>query len=252
VTSYAVPALDKALDILELLAGQSGGLGQAQVADAVGRTVGEIFRVLQTLERRGFVVRDAQSGLYLLSTRMLELANLHPPLRGLVQLALGPMRRLAEGARQSCNLAILEGARARVVAQVESPTDFGFRVRVGAGFPGESTASGIVLLAFAATDARAAAREELASRGLAASALAMLDDRIDAARVQGWVEDPDARQAGILDIVHPVLGRDGTAVAALTVPYVATSYSDSGAPAVRTLAAETAALISRQLQGVVA
>jgi DNA-binding IclR family transcriptional regulator len=208
--------------------------------------------VLQTLEKRGFIVRDAQSGLYQLSTRMLELANLHPPLRGLVQLALGPMQRLAEGARQSCNLAILEGVRVRVIAQVESPADFGFRVRVGADFPSESTATGTVLLAFAATDASASACTELAARGLAASALAALDDRMDAARTNGWVEDPDARQAGILDIVHPVLGRDGTAVAALTVPYVATSYSARDALAVRALAAETAAELSRLLHGAVA
>jgi DNA-binding IclR family transcriptional regulator len=249
VTSYAVPALDKALDILELLARQSGGLGQAPLAEAVGRTVGEIFRVLQTLERRGFILRDAQSGLYLLSTRMLELANLHPPLRGLVQLALGPMQRLADAARQSCNLAILEGVTVRVVAQVESPADFGFRVRVGAGFPSESTASGLVLLAFAEPDSRAAARAELSARGVEPAALAALDARITAAQARGYAEDPDARQPGILDIVHPVYGRDGHAVAALTVPYVSTSYSDSDAPAVRTLAAGTAAELSRLVQG---
>jgi DNA-binding IclR family transcriptional regulator len=47
---HSVPALDKALDILELLAGRSGGLSQAAIADAVGRSVNRVFRVLQTLE----------------------------------------------------------------------------------------------------------------------------------------------------------------------------------------------------------
>lgn len=44
---YAVPALDKALDVLELLAEQSGGLTQSEIADAVSRTPSQIFRVLQ-------------------------------------------------------------------------------------------------------------------------------------------------------------------------------------------------------------
>jgi DNA-binding IclR family transcriptional regulator len=47
---HSVPALDKALDTFELLAGRSGGLSQAAIADAVGRSVNRVFRVLQTLE----------------------------------------------------------------------------------------------------------------------------------------------------------------------------------------------------------
>lgn len=248
MTSYGVPAVDKALDILELLAAQSGGIGQAQLAEALGRSVGEIFRVLQTLERRGFITRDSRSGLYLLSTRMLELANLHPPLRGLVQVALGPMQRLAAAARQSCNLSILEGASVRVIAQVESPADFGFRVRLGAAFPSESTPAGTALLAFAMPDSREAALTELTARGLDAASFAALNGRIEAARRTGWVEDTDPVQAAILDIAHPVYGRDGHAVAALTVPYVATSYSAKEAGTVRELAAATAAELSVLVQ----
>jgi DNA-binding IclR family transcriptional regulator len=249
VTSYAVPALDKALDVLELLAGQSGGLGQAQIAEAVGRSVGEIFRVLQALERRGFILRDRPSGLYLLSTRMLELANQHPPLRGLVQLALGPMQGLALATQQSCNLSVLEGTSVRVVQQVESPADFGFRVRVGAAFPSESTASGAVLLAFAGSDVQNRVRGELTGRGVGEAALTELDQRMALSRRQGHLEQADERQAGILDIVHPVIGSDGHALAVLTVPYVATSYSTSDAPSVRAHAREAAASLSDMLQG---
>ena len=60
---YSVPALDKALDILELLAGRSDGLSQAAIAEAVGRSVSQVFRVLQTLEARGYLMREEQSGL---------------------------------------------------------------------------------------------------------------------------------------------------------------------------------------------
>ncbi|WP_022884893.1 IclR family transcriptional regulator [Glaciibacter superstes] len=245
-TNYAVPALDKALDILELLAGHAGGLGQAQVAEAVGRTVGEIFRVLQTLERRGFILRERQSGLYVLSTRMLELANQHPPLRGLVQAASDPMRRFAQETRQSCNLSTLESTVVRVIAHAESPADFGFRVRVGAGFPAASTSTGIVLLAFAEPDTLDFARAELAVHG---TDLVVLDERIAAARERGWASDPDPRQEGILDIVYPVFGRSPHAVAAFTVPYLATSYSEVDAGDVLTRAAGTAAEISRVVQG---
>ena len=212
---YAVPALDKALDVLELLADQSGGLSQAGIATAVGRSVNQIFRVLQRLERRGWIYRDRHSGLYLISTRMLDLAHRHPPLRGLVELALGPMRELAATARQSCNLSVLDADRVRVIAQVESPADFGFRVRVGADFPIDSTAAGITLTGGAAA---------------------------------GFLRRDDRAQPGITDLVVPVLGREGRPVAALTIPYVAT-VSEIGVDAVLGELIEAGRAISARLQG---
>ena len=113
-TDYSAPALDKALDILELLAGEAGGLTQTEIAEAVGRNVSQIYRVLATLERRGYLTRDDRSGRYVLSMALFDLAHRHPPLRGLVQLAAGPMRELADGIRQSCNLSVDEIGRAHV------------------------------------------------------------------------------------------------------------------------------------------
>src|SRR5688572_2088537 len=106
IPDYAAPALDKALDILELLADQGTGLSQTEIAEAVGRNVSQIYRVLATLERRGYLTRDDRSGLYVLSMALFDLAHRHPPLRGLVQLAAGPIRSLADRVRQSCNLSV--------------------------------------------------------------------------------------------------------------------------------------------------
>lgn len=212
---YAVPALDKALDVLELLADQAGGLTQGEIADAVARSVGQVFRVLQRLERRGWIYRDRQSGLYVLSTRMLDLANRHPPLRGLVQLALGPMRQLAESVRQSCNLSVLASERVRVIAQVESPSDFGFRVRVGAEFSLD-TPAGVVLSTGAPN---------------------------------GYLRRDDAAQPGITDLVVPVLDSGGGVAAVITVPYIATSFSEIDAAEVLTQLLALGKTVSARLQG---
>lgn len=238
---YASPALEKGLDVLELLANEATPVGQSQIATALGRSVGEIFRVLQTLERRGYIVRDADSGLYLLSMRLLDLAGRQPSLRALVLRAAGPMSRLADATAQSCNLAVLDGVQVRVIAQQESPSDFGFRVRVGAAFPAETTATGVVLLAFCQPDRRASILADLQLGGADAEALGR---RIHSARSEGFAQNTDARQPGILDLAFPVLDADGVAVAALTVPYVATTYSSVDADAVidalRAAAAEIA------------
>ena len=209
---YAAPALEKGLDILELLAGEAGGLSQLQIAEATGRTVGQIFRVLSTLERRGYVTRDRQSGIYVFSMKVFDLAHRHPPLRGLIAIATPLMRDLADLVRQSCNLSVLDEGRVRVIAQVESPADFGYRVRVGAVFPVATTATGAVLTS--------ALTEPLVR--------------------------PDALQGGITDIVVPV--RDGErTVAALTLPDVATTFSEVDSDKVLAAAVDTAAEISSRL-----
>ena len=214
MNDYSAPALDKGLDILELLAETVGGLSQSEIAEASGRTVGQMFRMLATLERRGYLLRDAQSGLYFSSMKLFDLAHRHPPLRALVSAAMPAMRSLAELVMQSCNLSVLDADRVRVIAQVESPSDFGYRVRVGALFAVESTATGAVLSGRAAR-------------------LVM----------------PDPLQAGITDVVAAIRDSRDATVAAITVPYVSTTFSGIPVNDVANAAGATATAISERLAG---
>jgi DNA-binding IclR family transcriptional regulator len=211
---YSVPALDKAFDVLEMLAESARPLSQTEIAEATGRTVSQLFRVLAALERRGWLLRDPDSGLYSFSMAAFDLAHRQPALRGLLDASLPPMRSLSEQVRQSCNLSVLDAGAVRVIAQVESPADFGYRVRVGAVFPASSTATGIVLT----TDVASLRRD-------------------------------DAVQAGITDLVVAVRDSRGGTRAALTVPYVATSFSGVDVDAVMDAAAAAAELIGRRLAG---
>ncbi|HTF67711.1 MAG TPA: helix-turn-helix domain-containing protein [Edaphobacter sp.] len=44
--TYATPALEKGLDVIELLAHQPGGLTKSEISRELKRTVSEIFRML--------------------------------------------------------------------------------------------------------------------------------------------------------------------------------------------------------------
>jgi DNA-binding IclR family transcriptional regulator len=72
--SYATPALEKGLDILELLAHERDGLTKSEVARGLGRTVSEIFRMLLCLERRGYI-SQASGDRYVLSLRLFQLVQ---------------------------------------------------------------------------------------------------------------------------------------------------------------------------------
>ena len=107
-SKYSVPALEKGLDILELLADATQPLSQVQIAERLDRSVNEIFRMLTRLEGRGYLHRGDE-GHYRLSAKLFALSHRHPPTAHLLDAALPLMRQLAHDVGQSCHLATLHG-----------------------------------------------------------------------------------------------------------------------------------------------
>lgn len=145
--NYAAPALDKGLDILEMLADAEQPMSLNVLAKAMGRTVSEIFRMAVTLEQRGYLSLDSNDR-YSLSLKMLELSHRQQPLKSLVATAMPLMRELAGRAYQSCHLSVYHDGQLLVVAQVDTPGPFTMGAKVGALGKLSDTASGTVLLAF--------------------------------------------------------------------------------------------------------
>ncbi len=90
---YRAPALDKGLDILELLASTDESFSQAEIAKALSRTPNEIYRMLDRLVHRGYVGRAAGDR-YELSLKLFALSHQHAPMRRLVSQAIPVMRPL--------------------------------------------------------------------------------------------------------------------------------------------------------------
>ncbi len=153
--SYAVPALEKGLDLLETLAAAPGGLSQSELARQLGRSASEIFRMLACLERRGYLEKDPASARYQLTLRLFALAHAHGPVDHLLRAAQLPMRELARTLGESCHLSVIGQGRLVVLAQVESANRIRLSIEVGARFPLLYTLSGRLLLAHAPAAERA-------------------------------------------------------------------------------------------------
>jgi DNA-binding IclR family transcriptional regulator len=221
---YTAPALEKGLDILELLASAREGLTQGAIAQRLGRSAPELFRMLSVLQRRGYLERHSD-GCYRLSLRMFELAHQHPPLNRLLAVALPAMQELAEATRQSCHLVLHFDQRILVVAQVESPEPMGFSVRMGAHFAmAMDRASPRVLAAFQPP----AVQEKLIAEMLAGSrkrvAAGAIRKELAQVAQQGFHRAPSATTAGVTDLCAPIFDHREGAVAALTLPYLSQKY----------------------------
>ena len=151
---YRAPALDKGLDILELLAGTDEGLSQAEIAKSLDRSANEIYRMLDRLVRREYV-RRTSSERYELTLKLFELAHATSPVRRLVSQSNPVLRRFARAAGQAVHLVVHDRNILVVIAQVDSPGYWNVSVRVGSRIGLVNTGSGHVFLAFASEEDRA-------------------------------------------------------------------------------------------------
>src|ERR1700751_5489577 len=99
---YAAPALEKGLDILELLASVSEALTHSEIANRLGRTITEVFRMLVCLEERGYISRTTSDERYQLTLKLFELVHHHHPLQRLVAQARPLVQQVASETSQSC------------------------------------------------------------------------------------------------------------------------------------------------------
>ncbi len=216
-TRYRAPALDKGLDILELLAATEDGLTQAEISKALGRSPNEIYRMLDTLVRRDYV-RRSSSDRYELTLKLFELAHRRPPLNRLVSQAIPVMRRFALQSLQACHLVVQDRNVLVVVAQVDGPGYWNVSIRVGSRVGLVKTGSGHVFLAFATPEERQLMLKEQEPGG-AERLPPGLENRLEEVRRQGYENMQSMQTASVSNLSVPIFGPLGTVIAALTCPY---------------------------------
>lgn len=248
---YSVPALEKGLDVLEFLAKAETPLSLTTIAQSMSRSPGELFRILSCLSGRSWITRIEDSDSYQLSLRLYELANIFPPIKRLTDAALPILSALAHETQQSCHISIAHQGELMVVQEVEGPGTTGVYVRQGSLFGLSTTASGRVLLAF--QDDATARRWLAMGKGKMVDrrrGVQDLDAQLRQIRAQGYEEVAGEWLGGVVDLAYPIYGAEGTAQAALAMPYVGIYAHEVGLAEVRKRMQQAAAAITHAIGGI--
>lgn len=216
---YRAPALDKGLDILELLATQPKGMTRSEIVKSLGRrSSSEIYRMLERLVMRGYVNRSFEGDRFSLSIKLFQLGSTFPPIRRLVDRAQPLMDVFAQRSQQSIHLAVPDRGKIFIVAQSTSQAAWEFRLRLGAELDLLTTGSGQTLLAFLTPEKR----QHLLQLDLEPVATAVNKLAADLAEIHetGHRIRPSQQLIGVTDISVPVFtGQDGP-VGVLTCPFL--------------------------------
>lgn len=216
--AYAAPALEKGLDILELLAEVGEPLSTRAIAERLKRSKSEIFRMVFVLQQRGYLVREAGTDRLALSRRLFDLGIRTPGGRQLTSIMPPLMERFSEESGQAVHLVVLSRGQTVVVATTSSHLDASVTVRPGYGRPAVEANSGLLILAFQSPARRRALLREASPEDQAKLDSPALLDVLSEIRATGYRIAPSHDILAVTDIAGPILGPSGHAEAALLVP----------------------------------
>jgi IclR family acetate operon transcriptional repressor len=215
-----VQAVERSLDLLELVVRADPEIGLRELSQASGLPVATTHRLLKALMGRQYLRQNPASRRYTVGPAALELAATIGASRNLVQLAEPSLRELVEISQESANLAAVDGTDVVYLAHAEAARMVRMFTQVGNRAPVYATGTGKALLAYM-TDpqrVRLLARLRLArytphtitDKRLLEAALAEIRER-------GYALDEGEYEEGVHCIAVPVCDREGRVIAALSI-----------------------------------
>jgi len=218
---YRAPALEKGLDVLELLAEDNMPLTLAQISARLSRSISEIFRMVQVLEMRGYIASSRRHQGFELTDKCFALGLMQSLFSRLLAEAAPVMKALSETTGQSCNLSVACEDQIVVISHVVPENDLAFTVRTGSRHPIIASAAGAVLYAFSRGRmlTRNSARKAPGETRTAIHVSSPFQDRLVETARLGHCVAPNPRVSAVTDIAVPIKAAY-VAIAALTVPYL--------------------------------
>ncbi|HJO22825.1 MAG: IclR family transcriptional regulator [Myxococcota bacterium] len=220
---YAIQTVVNALRVLEAFH-EEDELGVTELSRRLSLHKNNVFRLLATLEERGYIDQHAGTERYGLGVKSLELGQSFARNRSLLRSAVPKLTELVQGTGETAHLAVLRDHEVIHLCGDQKQRAVMTELRVGRYLPAHCTALGKVLLGCAPEGVRHAYdRERLVPHALKARTQASITDpdklreHLQGVSVRGYALDLGECDVGLCCAAAPVYGVDGKLCAALSV-----------------------------------
>jgi DNA-binding IclR family transcriptional regulator len=254
VDGNAVRSVDRAAALLLALGESPAPAGVTELARRLGLHKSTASRLLATLERRGLVEQDDETGKYRLGIVVIRLAERAERTLDLRAIAMPELERLARVTHETTGLGVLDADQMLAIAHVDGPNLVAVGDWTGRATPLHCVASGKVLLAALAE------REVLriVRRGLhrytdaTITELEPLLEELARIRRRGYATAIGEYETGLNAVAAPVRDARGHVVAAVDIWGPAFRLTPRRIPELAAHVREAAAAVSVRLGGAVA
>ena len=217
---YSVPSIERALSVLQCLGLSKRGFSISEIGRRLKIPKSSAHLILTTLERRGFLQRNTQTGRYHFGLQLVSLSRSALENLDLREEAKPFLRSLMQERGLTVHMAVLERDEAVIIEKVEAPGLVRLASWIGRRLDLNCTGVGKVLLAFLRDDELNQLLETAVfarhnSRTIISKSA--LRRELTLVKQSGYALDNEEDEPGVRCIGAPVFDENGTVVAAISV-----------------------------------
>jgi IclR family acetate operon transcriptional repressor len=250
-TSGEVQSLDRAIALLEVLAGGEG-LGLSEIARQAELPPSTVHRLLMTLHRRRLVSHDTETGLWTVGVGLFRIGSAYLRIRKLPEIARPVIRQLLQEVGETVNVSMLDQREIVCVAQAESHAAVRAFFRLGRRLPIHASAAGKAILAAGTESFRDELLEGVTLERFTdkthRSRKALLADLVEIA-ARGWAFDDEEHTVGMQCVSAAILNEWSEPAGAISISAPAVRMGPQRAVELGRRVKETARVLSELYSG---
>lgn len=244
-------AVERTLRMLDAVAASTGGLSNSELSRKLDIPKSSASYILRVLERRGFLVRDGESGKYRLGLKLLSLAHAVDVGSDLRAAAMPAMRHFVQRTGLTAHLAVLDRGEAVYLEKLEAPSFIKMDTWAGRRMQINSTSVGKALVAWLPEEE---VEEILRVHGLKRRTAHTITQRprfmseLKKTRERGYAVDDEENSLGARCVAVPVLDPLGNVRAALGTSGPLHEVTEAAIPRIAGHLREAAGRVTQQLR----
>lgn len=214
--TYSVQSVEKALAILETLSDESSDATLSSLAQKLNLSRNRVFRLLATLESKGLVEKEEQSGIYRLGLSAVELAQRFISSANLLRVARPVLENLAHKHGEAIYLAVIKEDETLFIDMADCERPVKPAPFVGKRLPFFTNAAGKVIRAMESRDILERFCKKRRSKDLTPD-YNTLESELNTIREQGFAVDSGGLGDDIVSVAVAIRDYAGKVVGALTM-----------------------------------
>ena len=224
--SEKIVAVDRALDILNLLFEEEEEVGISEISRRLDIPKSAVHRTLITLENKHFVHKNTKTEKYWLGIKLYAMGELVKENMTLIDIIKPYAEDLHEDVKEVVNVSVLnevpnEGYKSTVIFKVSDTTNvLSVNPRVGSSADAHTSSVGKCLLAFNTESNLEKAKNVTELRKYTENTIDNWDSleiELESVRKQGYSLDNEEREIGLFCIGAPILDKNNNAIAAISI-----------------------------------